>query len=325
MAKTKYVDTNTGEIFTSPGNVIKGCDYALFGHPMDRYKKLVYKWRVRLSLEAKHSPSVFVTFTYNQENYPKDGIPDIRDWQLFMKKLRRSLDYYNIKAKVKYFVVSEYGEKGRLHLHAILFGLPYNAMLEKFLIRCWNKGYIKVKPTKQGAVGYVLKYMMKHAFEPHLKTQSQGLGTVEISVYKDYCIEHKTNVIRLGGYSYFLGSFLMRKILGDSEYLSFQDLTYNRIAGQNSAYEMEQEEQGRYYYLSPFTDDDGQIIPDDDGDIVPVERISATAFKHQHGYEIRKQRYENLMNQSLFAMEAKQLGLTFDYFKDLKHGDEVDR
>lgn len=98
------------------------------------------EWRVQLAQRIKYEMTkynedemFFVTLTVNDENI-KDVFPNYslqhRYFQLFIKRLRRYLEYHKIPHKpIKYFMCGEYGEKGnvktgikRPHYHAIIFG-----------------------------------------------------------------------------------------------------------------------------------------------------------------------------------------------------------
>lgn len=76
------------------------------------------QWAIRCTHEAQlHKANSFITLTYNNEHLPKDGSLKIRDFQLFIKRLRKK------HGKVRYYHCGEYGEKlGRPHYHACLFG-----------------------------------------------------------------------------------------------------------------------------------------------------------------------------------------------------------
>lgn len=75
------------------------------------------QWAVRCTHEAQmHDHNHFVTLTY--ERLPPRGSLDYRDFQLFMKRLRKS------RGKVRFFACGEYGSRlDRPHFHALLFGL----------------------------------------------------------------------------------------------------------------------------------------------------------------------------------------------------------
>lgn len=92
------------------------------------------QWANRCMLELKyHESAYFLTLTYNDGNLPIHWHVDEatgeaapvatlvkRDWQLFMKRLRRAFP----DQKLRFFMSGEYGEKNmRPHFHAIVFGL----------------------------------------------------------------------------------------------------------------------------------------------------------------------------------------------------------
>lgn len=78
------------------------------------------QWAVRLVHEKRfHDESSFITLTYAQEHLPRDGSLNVKHFQDFMKRLRKSIE----PKKVRFFHAGEYGErKGRPHYHAIIFG-----------------------------------------------------------------------------------------------------------------------------------------------------------------------------------------------------------
>lgn len=77
------------------------------------------QWSVRMMHETKfHAENSFITLTYSDDHCPKDYGLNLRHWQLFMKRLRKSL-----RQKVRFYACGEYGDlNGRPHYHAILFG-----------------------------------------------------------------------------------------------------------------------------------------------------------------------------------------------------------
>lgn len=78
-------------------------------------------WAHRILLESKkHGDSCFVTLTYNEKHTPTGGSLSIRDYQLWLKRLRRAIS----PTRVRYFLAGEYGEKSyRPHYHIALFGI----------------------------------------------------------------------------------------------------------------------------------------------------------------------------------------------------------
>lgn len=92
------------------------------------------QWANRCMLELQyHENAYFLTLTYNEGNLPLRWHVDKetgeaapvatlvkRDWQLFMKRLRRSFP----DQQLRFFMSGEYGEQNfRPHFHAIVFGL----------------------------------------------------------------------------------------------------------------------------------------------------------------------------------------------------------
>lgn len=92
------------------------------------------QWANRCMLELQyHESAYFLTLTYNDGNLPlrwhvddKTGeafrVASLvkRDWQLFMKRLRRAFP----DQQLRFFMSGEYGEQNfRPHFHAIVFGL----------------------------------------------------------------------------------------------------------------------------------------------------------------------------------------------------------
>ena len=85
------------------------------------------QYRCVLEASTHPNPPMFLTFTYDNKNYPEDdkdlkGIT--RELQLFHKRLRKYLFKSGQETNFKYFIVSEYGKlRKRLHFHALYFGL----------------------------------------------------------------------------------------------------------------------------------------------------------------------------------------------------------
>ena len=88
--------------------------------------------------------SYFISFTYNNDNLPKDGVQK-RDLHLFFKRLRSRLDYYGIEHNLRYFAVAEYGSKTkRAHYHVILWNFPAKTFpsvmaIQHFIENAWSK------------------------------------------------------------------------------------------------------------------------------------------------------------------------------------------
>lgn len=133
-------------------------------------------WAVRISLELKTRPlnNWFITFTYSDDNLTRNekGLPilNYRDFQLFMKKLRKKY------SDLKYLVAGEYGSKsGRPHYHALIFNLPLKDLkltgevnhqgdryyFSKEIDNLWNKGMSVIGELNYKTAGYTTRYALK--------------------------------------------------------------------------------------------------------------------------------------------------------------------
>ncbi len=77
------------------------------------------KWAIRCVHEALlYVDNCFITLTYDEANLPANNSLCKRDFQLFMKRLRKSFPFDDIR----FFAAGEYGDNtARPHYHAILF------------------------------------------------------------------------------------------------------------------------------------------------------------------------------------------------------------
>jgi hypothetical protein len=153
------------------------------------------EWATRLVHELQyHDKAMFITLTYNPENYERiNGSLELRDWQLFMKKLRKRF----APQRVQFYMAGEYGkidmmtglskpnhEKvtavpftptiGRPHFHAIIFGVEYDDLVEKFVNKHkqgvytskklesdWGNGFASIGKVTLHSCGYVARYVTK--------------------------------------------------------------------------------------------------------------------------------------------------------------------
>lgn len=80
------------------------------------------QWAVRCVHESRmHDVNSVITLTYDDEHLPPGGSLVYRDFQLFLKRLRRWSP-----VPVRFFMCGEYGElRQRPHYHAALFGFDF--------------------------------------------------------------------------------------------------------------------------------------------------------------------------------------------------------
>ena len=140
------------------------------------------QWALRIMHEKScHDEACFITLTFNDENLPDDMSLDKREWQLFLKKLRKNLH----PKKIRFFMCGEYGQDqdmlkigidaiGRPHYHAIIFGHqftdlePYEKNAQgdilytsKHLEHIWGKGFVSVGNVDFESAAYVARYVVK--------------------------------------------------------------------------------------------------------------------------------------------------------------------
>lgn len=149
------------------------------------------QWANRCMLELKyHESAYFVTLTYDNDHVPVSYYPDPntgealealtlckRDWQLFMKRLRKAFP----SPPLRFFMAGEYGSTSfRPHYHAIIFGLkltdlkPYKRSEQGYqyytsdaLQKVWSDhlgapiGYAVVGEVTWETCAYTARYVMK--------------------------------------------------------------------------------------------------------------------------------------------------------------------
>nr|QJB19027.1 MAG: replication initiator protein [Microvirus sp.] len=128
-------------------------------------------WAIRCMHELQfHQKACFITLTYNKENLPADGSLNTRDFQLFMKRLRKKFG-----SGIRFFHCGEYGDKlGRPHHHAIIFGFDFDdkeffkrtgslsaIYRSPSLEKLWPFGFSSIGAVTYESVAYVARYVMK--------------------------------------------------------------------------------------------------------------------------------------------------------------------
>lgn len=200
------------------------------GHCIECRLEYSREWADRCLLELDyHQSSYFVTLTYDEEHVPVNKYTDDfgeihniltlvkRDVQLFIKRLRRKLDYYNKDPTIMYFGSGEYGSHTlRPHYHLIIFGLElddlellkrsslgYNYYTSDFISSCWTKGYSMVADVSWETCAYVARYIMKKQKGENKKIYQEKNFEPEFSVMslkpaigKRYFEEHTYDIYK---------------------------------------------------------------------------------------------------------------------------------
>lgn len=128
-------------------------------------------WSLRCVHEASLSEfNCFITLTYAPSHLPPGGSLRYRDFQLFMKRLRRRFP----KERIRYFVVGEYGEQlSRPHYHVCLFGFRFpderplsllgasSGFSSAILDSLWGLGHCHVTSLNRSTAEYAARYCLK--------------------------------------------------------------------------------------------------------------------------------------------------------------------
>lgn len=199
------------------------------------------EWAIRCALEAKqHTQNCVLTLTYADEG---DGELHKRDYQLFMKRLRKRLK----GLKIKYFVSGEYGSlRGRPHFHIPIFGwcpddlvfykkskTGINLYNSQFIQDCWSDmfyeedefgklhevripiGYVTVDANPDyKSYFYSAKYMQKivskfgqnHIQDPFI-CMSKGIAQADADAFDPY----KQDFIYISGHRHHIPRYFYRR------------------------------------------------------------------------------------------------------------------
>lgn len=129
------------------------------------------QWAVRMRHESKlYDDNCFITLTYDNETVPEDFSLNKRDWQNFMKRLRKSLPQ-----KLRFFMCGEYGDENlRPHYHAVIFNhdfhdkklFGYNKQKQPIytsqkLLDVWQLGHVTTQDVTFKSCSYVARYVTK--------------------------------------------------------------------------------------------------------------------------------------------------------------------
>lgn len=129
-------------------------------------------WSLRVMHEASmHDASCFVTLTYGRDCLPPNGSLEHRDFQLFMKRVRKHFGF-----SVRFYMCGEYGPLNkRPHYHACLFGVDFRSdrvqagksgsgsvfFDSPLLAHLWGHGKVSVQDLTRETAGYCARYIMK--------------------------------------------------------------------------------------------------------------------------------------------------------------------
>lgn len=146
-------------------------------------------WSVRLVHENQsHDESSFITLTFED-----DSVVDVSKEvaSLFMKRLRKRLE----PKRIRYYLVSEYGEKGhRPHYHAIIFGHDFRKdegskpvrsglYTSPILEAAWGLGHVSSGSVSDASIRYVTNYILGKDDVPEVLDLETGVSRKRAPVF----------------------------------------------------------------------------------------------------------------------------------------------
>lgn len=185
-------------VFVERGDVVRSLQLPCgrcIGCRLERSRQ----WAVRIMHESSlHDVSSFVTLTYDAEHVDPRGSLCYRDYQLFMKRVRKEL------GPVRFFMCGEYGkENGRPHFHAALFGVwlsdfkywrksvsGFKLYRSATLERLWAKGNVEVGSLTFESAAYMARYCVDKVTgdlaDEHYRRIDHASGEV-FSLVPEFC------------------------------------------------------------------------------------------------------------------------------------------
>lgn len=130
--------------------------------------------RCQLETQLYDYPPLFLTLTYDDKHKKECGLC-VRDFQLFLKRLRQNLVRQGFREKIRYALVGEYGKRSaRAHGHAILWNLPFRDIqtyrrIGEIIKKSWSNGFVmyrQIDTRNDKAFYYTAKYLRKDCNVP---------------------------------------------------------------------------------------------------------------------------------------------------------------
>lgn len=135
-------------------------------------------WAVRMMHEAQlYDANQFVTLDYDPEHLPVSRSLEYRDFQLFMKRLRKEVRGVSRgpsgKFPIRFFCAGEYGEKFRRpHWHAILFNMVFGDQVQfvngtyrsSQAESLWGRGSVVIDAVTPRSCAYVAGYTLSKRY-----------------------------------------------------------------------------------------------------------------------------------------------------------------
>lgn len=166
-----------------------------------------------------YQDNCFITLTYSDQAVPTDFSVNLRHWQLFMKRLRKSLPQ-----RLRFFACGEYGDENlRPHYHAIIFNHDFHdkklhsynhskdpIYTSEQLLNLWQLGHVTTQDVTFKSAAYVARYVTKKingaAAPDHYRRFSPVDGNV-YNVKPEFAVMSRRPGIGTGYYEQFKSDF----------------------------------------------------------------------------------------------------------------------
>lgn len=218
-------------------------------------------WTLRCQHESTlWARNCFITLTYARDCVPPDGSLCHRDFQLFMKRLRKRLGY----SPVRFYMCGEYGPLNlRPHYHACIFNADFKRdnvsgrsaagavfYHSDLLFELWGHGIVSVQDLTRETAGYCARYIMKKqlgnpsayvnadgvCLTPEYSVMSKGVGAGWFAKYKRDIFPH--DFVIADGAKHQVPRFydrLYKRLGGDFDSVEYERLlAAGRVAADNS-------------------------------------------------------------------------------------------
>lgn len=195
--RSKDVNSATGKrslVFSSSHGLVERSPQKLpCGQCIGCRSDRAQEWAIRCGHEAMlHDASCFLTLTYDDQNVPADYSVDLRQVQLFVKRLRKRAGVV-----IRFFACGEYGDEfGRPHYHLLIFGFDfpdktkwaerngYRTFKSEMLEELWPYGLSEIGSVSHQSAGYVARYVQKKITGARADDHYSRVSPVDGAVYR---------------------------------------------------------------------------------------------------------------------------------------------
>jgi len=132
---------------------------------------MVFRRLVKANL-SKFDVPLFISLTYSE------NITDVGQGYQDFKTFIRNIQYKYKEISLRYIAVPEFQKSGRLHFHALLWGLPTVELARterstRLFAKCWGKGFVDLVATDgdEKISSYLAKYMQKSFVDSRLNNK----------------------------------------------------------------------------------------------------------------------------------------------------------